>query len=372
MQAKKVLMLLGAYDHEQHLGIARAARQYGWHLDISLLKTFRLPARWTGDGIICSLNNNNRLVEFVRKSGLPAVDTSVWRVEVPLPRVVANNPAIGNEAAAHFLERGHHSFAWFALERNPVSEARFEGYGSRLVAEGIRRNDIRRLDGRGSNKQEAVVRQLQTLPRPCAIFSKSDLDAAWLLNACLEAELKVPEDIAILGVDNNSLICENQPVPLSSINHDLETIGFEGARLLNDLMEGGAPPDHPLMIDPAGITRRQSTDSLAVSDPVVRSALEFIEGHLRQSLGVDEVAQAAGVPRRNLETRFRQALRMGVHGKILERRLKRAETMLRDSSESIETISAMTGFANAPHLSRTFKKSYGLSPLKYRQGLVPH
>lgn len=367
MSAKKVLMLLGAYDQEQHLGIARAARQFGWHLDVSLLKTFRLPARWKGDGILCSLNNNNQLVDFVRKSRVPAVDTSIWRAEVPLPRVVANNPAIGRVAAEHFLQGGHRHYVWFALERNPVGEARRAGFTQRLLDAGIPRGEMIRMDGRGSNVQDTVVRQLRALPKPCAIFTKSDLDSAWLLNACLEAGLSVPKDAAILGVDNNALICENQPVPLSSINHDLERIGFEGARLLNELMNGAPAPDEPLLIEPTGIAKRQSTDTLAVSDPIVRKALEYMESRLRVSIGVDDIARAIHVPRRNLEARFRQTLRVGVHGKLLELRLQRAESMLRESTESIENISALTGFANAPHLSRTFKKCFGLSPIKLRQ-----
>ncbi len=367
MKAKKVLMLLGAYDHEQHLGIARAARQFGWHLDISMLKTFRLPSEWIGDGIICSLNNNDQLAEFVRKSPRPAVDLSIWREDISLPRVVADNGAIGREAAGHFLEYGHQSFAWFALERSPVGEARYQGYVRHLQENGVPKKKMTRLDGRGAHQPEKMIRRLRALPHPSAIFTRSDLDSAWLLNLCLQADLKVPEDLAIIGVDNNSLICENQPVTLSSVNHDLETIGFEGARLLNSLMEGGTPPERPRLIQPAGVTRRQSTDALAVADPVVREALTYIEHQLRHSIGVDDVARALRIPRRTLEVRFKQAVGMGVHGKLLERRLRRAEQMLRESPESVETIAALTGFANTPHLSRSFKRNGGISPLKYRQ-----
>jgi len=214
-----------------------------------------------------------------------------------------------------------------------------------------------------------MIERLRSLPRPTAIFSMSDLDAAWLLNVCLQGGLKVPEDIAILGVDNNTLICENQPVPLSSINHDLDRIGFQGARLLHSLMQGRQVRSPPL-IRPNGVTVRESTDALAVADPIVEDALAFMKRNLHRSFGVNEVADALRISRRQLEMRFREALNQGVHEKCIEMRLKKVESMLLQTSEPVEAITAMTGFANAPHLSRLFKERYGIPPLRFRKQKV--
>jgi len=363
MRCKKVLMLLGAYDPQQHLGIARAARTFGWHLDISPLKTFRLPSRWTGDGIICSLNSDNRLADFVRASGVPAVDLSVWRAEISIPRVAADNQAIGALAAEHFLGFGHRHFAWFALGRNPVGQIRLQGFRERLAEHSF---GVVNLTRKQAEDPVIIAKKLQDHPRPMAVFTMSDLDGAWLLNVCLQAELNVPEDIAILGVDNNTLICESQPVALSSINHDLERIGFQGARLLDALMDGQQVVSPPL-ISPNGVTTRKSTNALAVSDPLVKKALRVIQARLDKSFGVNEVADVLGISRRQLEMRFHEALGMGVHQKCIEMRLKKVETLLLNSTESVEAITALTGFANAPHLSRVFKQRYGMPPLRYRK-----
>lgn len=356
-------MLLGSYDQEQHRGIARAASEYGWHLDISLLKTFKLPGRWRGDGIICSLNNNDRLAQFVIEAGLPSVDLSMWRKDVPLPRVAADNRAIGSLAAEHFLEYGHRHFRWFALGRNPVGQARWLGFRERLGEEGLK---VTQLAGKQTEDPMEVERLLVKLDNPTAIFTQSDLDAAWLLNVCLQAGLNVPEEIAILGVDNNTLICENQPVPLSSINHDLEGVGYAGACLLNALMSGKKTAE-PSLISPNGVTTRESTDALAVADPMVRKALGYMEDNIQRSFSVSEIASALHLSRRQLEYRFRAALNKGVHQKCLEIRVKKVENLLKQTQESVEEITAMTGFANAPHLSRVFKEVYGMPPHRYRK-----
>jgi len=364
METRRVLMILGAYDYEQHRGIAQAARECSWHLDVRFLKSYRLPLSWRGDGIICTLNNNRHLSEYVMNSGLPAVDLSLWRQDLPLPRVAADNLKIGSLAAEHFLEYGHQHFAWFALSPNPVASLRLEGFRHRLHQSDY---TVTGIGGRRTDDTAGVLKRLQRLPRPTAVFTASDLDAAWLLDLCLQSGLQVPRDVAILGVDNNTLICENQPVPLSSVNHDLQRIGFEGAQCLDRIMRGLPAPKNPLLILPNGITIRESTDALAVSDPAVRRALEWMQKEIRKSFSVGEVADQVGISRRNLEYRFRTALGQGVHEKCMELRLKNAEWHLLHTSESIEGIAALTGFANPPHLSRSFRKKYGTPPARFRR-----
>lgn len=364
MQTKRVLMILGSYDHEQHRGIARAARECRWHLDVRFLKTLKLPSHWHGDGIICSLNSNSRLVDFVMNAGLPAVDLSLWRQDQPLPRVAADNMKIGSLAAEHFLTYGHRHFAWFALGSNPVAALRLEGYQKRLQTHG---HAVTVISGRRLEDSEGVLHRLTRIPRPTAVFANSDLDAAWLLDLCLQSGIRVPQDVAILGVDNNTLICENQPVALSSVNHDLERIGFEGAKCLDGLLRGHPAPRTPLLIEPNGITIRESTDALAVADPVVRAALEWMQKSIRKSFSVDDVANQVKISRRSLEYRFRRALGQGVHEKCMELRLKSAEWHLLHTTESIESIAALTGFANPPHLSRSFRQKFGCPPAKFRR-----
>ena len=133
IHAKHVLMLLGSYDQSAHEGIAEYAGQHGWHLNVSILKDFQLPERWKGDGIIASLNHNKSLEAFVKKAHVPVVDLSIWRDDIDLPRVVADNSAIGQLGAEHFLNMGHQHYAWFALNNDPVGQMRYLAYSERLA-----------------------------------------------------------------------------------------------------------------------------------------------------------------------------------------------------------------------------------------------
>lgn len=359
-------MVLGSYDQSAHQGIARYAGQHGWHLDVSILKDFQLPEHWQGDGIITSLNASRQLEDFVRQFALPTVDLSIWREDIALPRVVADNPAIGRLGAQHFIEQGHRNCAWFALASNPVSRARYQAYQQTLKAAGI---DCIRLDLGRSQDAAEVTQRLRQLPRPCAIYTKSDYDSAWLANLCMEAGLRVPDEIALLGADDNPLICESQSVTLSSVRYDLERIGYEGAALLDRLMAGEPAPSAPRLIPPQGISVRQSTNALAVTDALIREVLLYLKLNYRQSIGTQGLAERFGLSRRSLEQRFRQQVHTSVREFLIHTRIAAAKTLLSTTQEPIETIAALTGFCHAPHFSNSFKKQTGQSPTHYRRQL---
>ncbi|MEM8867916.1 MAG: DNA-binding transcriptional regulator [Verrucomicrobiota bacterium] len=364
VQIKHVWMVLGSYDQSAHEGIAQYAGQHGWHLNVSILKDFQLPEQWQGDGIITSLNNSRSLEAFVMKAKVPTVDLSIWREDINLPRVVADNALIGRLGAEHFLEMGHKHCAWFALASNPVSDTRLEAYKQHLEeSAGI---ECIRLDLAYNGNASRIEEQLRELPKPCAIYTKSDYDAAWLSNLCLQDGIRVPEDVAILGADDNALICQNQAVPLSSVRHDLETIGYEGAAMLDRLMKGQALKERIKFIPPKGIAIRQSTDALAVTDPLIRDVLEYLKSHYKRSIGTSEIAEHFKVSRRNLETRFRDSVHRSLREQLIYLRIKEAKQLLSFGEEPIETIAALTGFCHAPHFSNTFKKLVGTSPLRYR------
>ena len=363
IKSKHVLMLLGSYDQSAHEGIAEYAGQHGWHLNVSILKEFQLPERWQGDGIIASLNHNNSLVTFVNKAQVPVVDLSIWRKDIDLPRVVADNSAIGKLGAEHFLNMGHQNYAWFALNNDPVGQMRFAAYSQRLAKANLK---CIRLDTVSPKDVGYMVKRLQKLPKPCAIYTKSDNDAAWLFNVCMDADMRVPEDIAILGTDDNKLICENQLVPLSSVRHDLKTIGYEGANMLGKLMSGQKLKKTLKLISPNGIAIRQSTNALAVTDPMILELLKYLKTHFRRSIGTSEVAEVFAISRRNLEKRFRENMHCSLHEYLINIRINEAKRFLRYTSETIETIAALTGFCHAPHFSNTFKKKTGFSPSNFR------
>ena len=363
VRVKHVLMVLGSYDQSAHEGIAQYAGQHGWHLNVSILKDFQLPEHWQGDGIITSLNNSRALEEFVLQAKVPIVDLSIWREDIDLPRVAADNPALGRAGAEHFLSLGHRHCAWFALASNPVSRARYIAYSERLADAGL---TCIRLDTTRPQDAVYISKRLKALPKPCAIYTKSDYDSVWLSNLCMDSGLRVPDDIAILGADDNKLICENQAVPLSSVRHDLRTIGYDGAAMLDRLMDGQKLEQRLKLIPPRGIAVRQSTDALAVTDPLIRELLEYLKTHFKHSIGTAELAEMFGVSRRSLEVRFRESMHSSIREHLIGIRIQEAKRMLNYTNEPIETIAALTGFCHAPHFSNTFKKKEGISPIRYR------
>lgn len=357
-------MALGSYDYSAHKGIARFAFEHKWHLNSSVLKTFQMPHNWNGDGIITSLNNNDRIVHFIHEANVPVVDISSWRYDIEVPRVTANNYNIGEVAAEHFLEMGHHNFAWFALSLNPVGKARFDGFRDSLKDAGF---ELTRLDKSRAQDGPTIMERLIKLPKPCALFCKSDYDAAWICDLCYSANLKIPEQVAVLGVDNNELICQNQPIPLSSINHNLERIGYEGAAKLERLMNGEVGVENATLIKPDGVTIRRSTNALVVTDPLISDTLEYLEKNLHRPISTDDIAEAFGTTRKKIETRFRQQLHSTIRDKLIRMRIEKSKAMLKEGNKPIEDIAALTGFCHASHFSNTFKKLTGMAPTNYKK-----
>lgn len=357
-------MVLGSYDQSAHEGIARYAGQHGWHLNVSVLKDFQLPEHWQGDGIITSLNNSRQLEDFVLGAGVPTVDLSIWREEIELPRVAADNPAIGRLGAEHFIGLGHKHCAWFGLASNPATRARYMAYRDTLMEAGI---DCIRLDTVSPQDAAYITERLKELPKPMAIYTKSDYDSAWIANLCYDAGLRVPDDISILGADDNPLICERQWVTLSSVRYDLSRIGYEGAAMLDELMQGKSLENRLRLIPPDGISVRQSTDALAVTDELIREVLRFLQDNLRLTIGTDAMADKFGISRRSLELRFRAQMHRSIREHLIHLRIEEAKRQLQNTREPIETIAALTGFCNAPHFSRTFKQLVGRSPSQFRK-----
>ncbi|MEM6886102.1 MAG: DNA-binding transcriptional regulator [Verrucomicrobiota bacterium] len=363
---RNVLMLLGSYDHRTHQGIAALARERHWHLDVSVLKSFQLPERWQGDGIITTLNSSHGLEAFIRRQRVPVVDLSSWRDDVDLPRVTADDRGIGKLAAEHYLRLGHRNFAWFALSVNPVGRRRMEGFQERIAEAGY---PLQRLDGRGAANRAVVLKRIRSLSRPCAVFTKSDYDAAWFSGLVREAGLQIPEEVAVLGVDNSPLVCECVATPLSSVKHDFERIGYQGARLLDDLMSGKAvSAKKRLQLVPSeGVEVRQSTDYLAVSDPLIRQCMDLLQQSFAESISVDQLADQLAVSRRTLETRFRGAVQQSIREYLIQVRLQAGKRYLDEGQESVESIAALSGFCHASHFTATFKQKFGMTPGIYRR-----
>jgi LacI family transcriptional regulator len=187
------------------------------------------------------------------------------------------------------------------------------------------------------------------------------------VDACIEAGIQIPDQVAVLGVDNDPVICDCVQVPLSSVRHDLEGMAYEAAALLDRLINGEAPPGIPQRIAPKGVVTRRSTELLAVEDPTVSTALMYIQAKFCEgNLSVGDVAAHCQVPRRSLERAFQREMQRTVLHEILGVRVKYAQKLLETTPLSITDIAARSGFVNLNHFFRVFQGRTRLTPRKFR------
>jgi LacI family transcriptional regulator len=199
----------------------------------------------------------------------------------------------------------------------------------------------------------------------------NDVRGRQVLNACRELELRVPDDIAVIGVDKDEVMCELSDLPLSSVILNTKRIGYQAAALLDCMMAGERPPSETILIPPAGVATRRSTDVLSVQDPNLAKALLFIRDHACEEIGVDEVAVFAGLSRTVIQRRFRKELHETVHEAIIRLRLKRACELLGGTDLPQIDVAEKAGFKHCEYMGAVFKAHFGITPAQYRKQFIP-
>ena len=375
---KNVLVMISPVSAARLTGIARFAREHGWHLMIQDRLGYR-PLYWQGDGIITALRSDPATYAAALKlmrRGIPLVDVTASRPEAKVPRVMSDHVGIGRLAAEHFAERNFRNVVWFSTGWGNVHALRWQGLTERrpegLCEKWIVLDELpksRRNDWTAFLKWTA--RKLAAAPKPLAALTYDEADAARLLDAADRAGVAVPEELAILSIGNDPLICNYQSVPLSSIDQNLERGGYEAAALLERLMDGEPPPAAPILIPPNGIVLRRSTDIVAAADPLVKRALDFLAANIARPFGAAQVAEALGVSRNVLDKRFRADLSRSIGEEILRQRLARVKLLLKNTDKTVADIAAETGFCNAAYLTNTFREATGVTPRAYRTSTPP-
>lgn len=379
MSAVKRIALLMSHDgfsRDAMRGIrAYAVQKEGWTFRNGPAEMQTVPylRDWRPHGIIAQLF----LPEVARqilKLRKPLVDTAFTIEGLKLPSVDVDHTAVGRLAAEHFLKQGFKHFAFFGSASSRYSKARETSFRQCLVAAGYEvlscygeyMHHLPTMSGWRSTDQQ--VRQwLQQLPKPVAVFSSNDVAARSLADMCGQLGISVPGQVAILGVDDDELECLLATPPLSSIAIPSERIGYEAARLLDQMMSGEETPAEPLFLPPLRVVRRQSTDMLAVDDPAVAGALAFIRQNVAADLSVAKIVAEVGIVRRELERRFRTRLGCSVGEELRRVRVETAKGLLTDTSLSMPTIARHSGFSNAQRLAVVFHQATGLSPSAYRR-----
>lgn len=367
MKNRDVLLLVSPVPQNRMLGIARFAKAHRWSITIGERST--PPTEWRGDGVLVMLRDDPLLVRFVKslvRRGIPVVDLSAFRPDIPLPRVVGDNLAIGRLAAEHFLAHNFTHAAFFASRRTPVHDQRYRGF-----CDGFTGGEVPFWD------RTTLAKGLAAAKKPLCVFCYSDYDATLALNACQAHKLTVPDEVAILGVDNNEIICENQTVPLSSVLHNHEEIGFRGAELLNRLMSGSKEKGKRkkekvstiILVSPQRVVQRQSTNITASDDPIIRQALDYIAAHIDKSFGLSQIADALDMPAYRLGELFRTKLGRSVGKEIIRQKIVRARKLLEETEKPVKEIASETGFCNIAYFVNTFRRETGLTPRRYRSRL---
>ena len=375
---RHVIILVTPAYQPRLAGIARYARRHDWQLTI-LDRLARQPRGWHGDGALVTLRDDPAPIAFVkslRRRGIPVVDLTYNHPEMRLPRVSGDHAALGRIAREHFEERNFRNFAWFSTSWLNIHRMRYEGFakGGVVAAGDVPRwvmtdeAPLSRIDDFAWLDRWLGAR-LAAAPKPLALLAYDDADAARALGACIANGISVPEEVAIVGIGGDRLICENQQVPLTSVEHDQMRTGYEGAALLGRLMDGEAPPSRPMLIPPRGVTARASTDIVAAASPVVRKALEYIRTNISQSFGLTQVAEALGVSRATLNRLFTAEVGRTVGDEAMRQRIAAAKRLLASDVHRISEVAYATGFCNPAYFTNAFKSVTGLSPRAFRRTL---
>ena len=374
---RTILLALTSTHHGFYRGAARYAAEHDWHVVADMIYDATIPVGWKGDGILSFVGHWEELAKYVISAGVPAVEISSVRKDLGIPCVMEDNQAIGQLGAEHLLERNFKNFVWAPFCDDAVNEERFRGFAATVRAAGYDCVELLPVNTRRSTRlnrhvnwtlrRRWVIHTIRSLRYPLGIFCYNDCVAADIVDACIEADIQIPDQVAVLGVDNDPVICDCVQVPLSSVRHDLEGMAYEAAALLDCLINGDPAPKIPKRISPKGVVTRNSTEVLAVEDPKVSSALRYIQRNFsRGNLSVDDVVACTRLPRRSLERAFRVELRRTMLHEILRVRVNHAQKLLETTGLSVTDIAAQSGFANLNHFFRVFHGRTGLTPRAYR------
>lgn len=328
----------------------------------------RWLADWLGDGIIARIENR-AIAEALRHVSMPVVDVSAARLLPALPWVETDDAAFARMAADHLLERGFKQFGYCGDDRFNWSKWRMEPF-SKFVSEAggtcSTFTPERRISGDAENEIEEIARWLAGLPKPVGVMACYDLRGQQVLDACRRSGIAVPDEVAVIGVDNDELLCNLSDPPLSSVIPNTHRTGYEAAALLDLLMAGKQVPVLTHLIPPLGVATRQSTDVLAIEDRKVVQAVRFIRERACHGINVADVLRAVPQSRRVLEARFKKLVGRTPHAEILRVQMNRAKELLASTDLSLDAIAERTGFAHPEYLSVAFKRETGLPPSKYR------
>ena len=357
-------------------GISHYANQHGkWRLAMSpdsLVLSVQDLRGWTGDGIIARINTQAE-AQAVAQLEPSVVNVSGVFAESPVPRVTVDNLAVGRTAAEHLLQRGFARFAYYGVKGMWYAQLRGEGFVEASEQAG---GTCDVFEGQSSfeggwvwdKMDEELQAWLSSLSPPVGLFACNDYRARMVLEACGWLGLRVPDDVSVLGVNNDEIACECCEPPLSSVSCEAEHAGYAAAEMLDALMDGRKLPQKQLLIAPGSVVERRSTDTLEVEDTKAAEALQYVRDHLDEQISVADVTRHMDVSRRWLERAFRESVGRTPGEYISHARIERAKRLLDGRKEmTLKRVARLCGFSSVKRLRAAFERFTGISLRQYRE-----
>ncbi len=370
-----------AYGRGLLQGIARYVRAHGpWSVFFQERRASDPPPEWLegwrGDGVIARVEDYE-LAGMIAKLGVPAVDLRGLLGDLPMPVLETDDEDVVDLAVDHLLERGFRHFAFCGFDGANYSDKRSAFFVRRLAEEDLPCHVYvppERLESTASFKQEQlglrheedVARWIEGLPKPVAVLACNDIRGQQVLNVCRQHGIDVPDQVAVLGVDNDEVLCELSDPPLSSVIPNTERIGYEAAECLAKMMAGGPRPASTIYVPPLGVATRRSTEVLAIEDRHIAAAVRFIRDHASEGINVSDILSAVPLSRSVLERRFVAFLGRGPKAEILRVQIERAKELLKVTDFPLNVLAEKSGFRHTEYLSVIFKKKTGMTPGQYR------
>lgn len=338
-------------------------------LDIESLKG------WPGNGVIAAINNPADACA-AKRLRVPVVDLAASLEHTDLPRVMVDHYSMGRLAAEHLLERGLRRLAYCGSEGRWYSQLRYQGFARRAQQAGasceIFQSPVE-VDPQQSwqDRIAPLAAWLQTLKPPIGLLTIHDYRARIVVDVCRLLGIRIPHDIAVVGLDNDPTVCEYCQPTLTSVSRNAWRVGYEAAALLDRMMNGRPPPPYDILIPPDGLVARQSTATIAIDDTQLASAVHYIHEHLGQPFGVAQVVAAGRISRRELESRFQRLLQCSPYDYICRARVERAKQLLESRDRiKLHRVATACGFSSVERMRLVFVRMTGQTPVEYRRNFL--
>lgn len=375
IKRKHIMLLLEWYDYRIHRGVAKVAREAGWQLNCPKdpVTNEGFLKDWQGDGCIALLQCRETL-EYFRTHEIPLIDLGLGEHQLSIPRVVTDNRAIGKLAAEHFRDHGYREVFALGPGDIPMYRERLDALTEFMEEDGGSVTVLQTSE----TMQPSVLDELRSIARrrerrleelSLGFFAYQDNMAAEMISLCLRNELRIPENVAVLGVDNDDLINVGLSVGLSSIDSDQEGLGIRAANVLRDMLDPSQCKAKAEVIrhSPKEVITRRSTDCYAVRNPLVSDALHWIHNNFHKGIQAVDVAEAMGVTQQGLQKSFAANYLRTPGQEIRLQRVQAVAHLLSCTDARLEEIAINSGFYSMDTLFNSFRKAYGITPGKYRK-----